>query len=334
MCSKRTGCFVFASLMLVTMACACTAFLLFRATGPSAGCQNPVTGAAQPGISVRRLASGGRQRCYLLHIPPRYDPGQPLPVVFSLHGFASNAEGQARIPKWSQLADRESFIVVYPEGTSFPRRWNAADAFLARDVDDVQFFRDIVADLAQIASIDPERIYVSGISNGGTMSHRIACEAADLVTAIGTVAALPLETPGGCQPSRPVPLIAFHGTADPLVSYDGGTYHAMGLGRLLPAPARGLSYPPIETWIANWAERNGCSVTPEAGPRAGDATCLHYSDCRNGADVVLYTIEDGGHTWPGSAPIPFFGKTSQDVDASAVMWGFFQAHTLHQESEE
>jgi polyhydroxybutyrate depolymerase len=251
-----------------------------------------------------------------------------MPVVFGLHGFASKASGLERVSGWSRIADAENLLVVYLEGTSFPQRWNAADPFLAQDVDDVQFFRDAVADVAQIAKTDPARIYVTGVSNGGGMTHRIACEAADLVAAVGTVAALPFEVPGGCSPARPVALIAFHGTADPLVQYRGGAFHNSRLTSWLDVSRGSLVYPAVEGWIAGWAVRNGCRRAPDVIPGSGKVSSIHYAGCREGADVILYTIHEGGHTWPGSKPIPFLGKTSQDIDASVAMWEFFQAHPL------
>ncbi len=230
---------------------------------------------------------------------------------------------------WNELADREGFVVVYPEGTSLPLRWNATDAFLVESVDDVQFVRDLITNLSGVTTVDPARIYVTGISNGGAMANRIACEAADLVAAIGMVAAVPTELPGGCAPQRPVPVIAFHGTADPLVRYNGGAHHIPVLGQWMNLEAESITYLPVEVWIAGWAERNECSPTPQDIPATGDARGLRYAGCGDDAEVLLYTIEGGGHTWPGGRAIPLVGKTSRDIDASAVMWEFFQAHPMH-----
>jgi polyhydroxybutyrate depolymerase len=264
----------------------------------------------------------------LLYVPPGLDRAQPAPVVVSLHGFASTAKAQEKVPRWQRIADAENLVMVYPEGASFPQRWNAGDAYLADKVDDVQFFRDLVADLAEAVAIDPARVYVTGISNGGAMASRIACEAADLVAAVGTVAAVPSEAPGGCRPSRPVPIMAFHGTADPLVKYEGGTHDVPWLRKVMNVSMEPMSYPPVETWIADWAQRNGCSTAPEVIPARGDVRGIRYSGCNEGAEVVLYTIDGGGHTWPGGRPVPLVGKTSTDIDASAVLWAFFAAHPL------
>jgi polyhydroxybutyrate depolymerase len=133
---------------------------------------------------------------------------------------------------------------------------------------------------------------------------------------------------GGCNPSRPVPAMAFHGTADPLVSYEGGNMQGRALSQgadLTRAPTRFVG---AEEWVTLWAAGNGCDPTPEIIPSQGDARGVRYTGCDQGAGVVLITIEEGGHTWPGGAPIPGVGKTSRDIDATAEMWHFFQAYRL------
>jgi polyhydroxybutyrate depolymerase len=301
---------------------------LYLLVGPSPACGGLRLGALSPGTSARKLLSGGRERCYLLYLPAGLDSTRPVPVVVSLHGFASNAMSQELLAQWNGIADEEGFAVVYPEGTSFPLRWNSGGALFSREVDDVRFLRDVVTDLANVVAVDPARIYVTGMSNGGAMANRIACEAADIVAAAGTVAAVPMEASQPCIPQRTVPLIAFHGTGDPVVKYEGGAHQ-------MPAPARRInvrgvpfSYPPVETWIADWAERDGCSPTPEVIPATGDTRGIRYTGCQGEAEVVLYTIEGGGHTWPGGLAVPYLGKTSRDINASAVMWAFFRAHPM------
>jgi polyhydroxybutyrate depolymerase len=326
MCSRRMRWFFIGGLACLLILCAGAAALIVSALGPAASCRNPANGPAQPSLSARTLVSGGLERCYLLYVPASHDPTQPAPLVVSLHGFAGNAKSQEKHTGWDRIADREGFIVVYPEGTSFPQRWNAADLFSAESVDDVQFFRDMIADVAKAASVDPGRVYVNGISNGGAMAHRIACELADIVTAIGTVAAVPTEPPNGCTPSRPVPMIAFHGTDDPLVNYYGGSFAIPVSRGLLNLSMEPVAYLPVETWIAGWAERNGCNMLPE--PIQGAVGGIRYAGCRDDVEVVLYTVDGGGHTWPGGPPIPLVGKTSTDIDASETMWVFFQAYLL------
>jgi len=299
----------------------------YWATGPSLRCHRPTEGPAEPGWSARIVASGGRDRCYYLYTPPQYDPGQPLPLVFSLHGFMSNPNSHALITKWHKLAKEEGFLLVYPQGTEYPQRWDAGETWGVSDTDDVQFYHDMLADVASLASVDESRIYVNGFSNGGGMTVDLGCKAADTFAAMGTVSAAVVATED-CAPDRPMPAIVFHGTADPIVPYEGGE---MG-GWLLRQAARATNAPPafagVEDWVAYWAESNGCDLTPRPFREQGDARGIHYSECGANAEVILYTIEDGGHSWPGGFPIPGVGKTSRDIDATEEMWKFFQMHTL------
>ena len=294
------------------------------ATGPSLRCERPQRGSVQVGWSARTVVSGGRERCYYLYVPAGYDPARPAPLVVSLHGFLSNPASQAWLSGWHKLADQEGFLVAYPQGTSWPQRWNAGTAGNA-GVDDVQFFRDLLDDLAGAAAVDLSRVYVNGFSNGGGMSVRIACQAADQVAAIGTVAAAVVEF-RDCAPAHPVPVLAFHGTADPIVPYEGGDVRAQPLregAEQTRAPTHLLG---AEQWTARWAEGNGCTPKPESIPPQGDVRGVQYTHCNQGADVILYTIEDGGHTWPGGVPIPIVGKTTRAIDATEEMWRFFQAY--------
>lgn len=271
---------------------------------------------AQLGVVDGSVESGGRVRTYRLYVPTTYDPARPTALVLSLHGFASNPSQQARFSGFDELAEAEGFLAVYPQGTGLPLRWNAGIRGLnaGSTVDDVAFIRDLLDHLAAQFCVDPTRVYATGLSNGGGMSHRLACALADRVAAIGTVAgAYPLPEDDTCQPARPVPVIAFHGTADLIVPYAGN--------RDLAAASE---------WAAAWAARNGCAPTPTDLAPVGSARGMRYSGCSGGAEVHFYTVEGGGHTWPGGPPLPalIIGRTAADVDASRLMWTFFQAHPL------
>jgi polyhydroxybutyrate depolymerase len=222
-----------------------------------------------------------------------------------------------RSHRWHILAETANFVVVYPQGTSFPTRWNAGRFGIAGDdsADDVQFFRDLITDLSRTLCIDPERIFVNGLSNGGGMANRLGCELADRIAAIGGVSGAYSDIPGGCKPSRPVPVIAFHGTADRIVPIDGSP---------------GIGLPPIKDWAAGWAARNGCNAPPATIPAKGEVGGLRYTGCKDSAEVIYYIIETGGHTWPGGPPFPFGigGKVTKDIDATTTMWEFFKAHPL------
>ena len=324
----RRGCGPVGVMAAVTLLCVCSAAgMAYWAVGRSLGCENPVQGPAQPGWSARTVVSGDRERCYHLYVPRGYDPSESVPIVVSMHGFLSNPNSQAVISGWHRLADREGFLVVYPQGTSFPKRWNAGVTWGAAPVDDVQFFRRMLDDLSTVAAVDRSRVYVNGLSNGGGMAVRIACEASDQVAAIGTVAGAVVGF-YDCNPSRPVPAMAFHGTADPVVPYEGGDMR----GHILPWGADLTDAPTYfvgaEEWVAIWATGNGCDATPKVIPPQGDVRGVQYADCDQDAVVTLYSIVEGGHTWPGGAPIPGVGKTSTDIDASEEMWRFFEAYRL------
>jgi polyhydroxybutyrate depolymerase len=270
------------------------------------------------------VISGGHERCYALYVPASYDPERPAPLVVSQHGFSSNPDSQALITGWQKLADREGFLVAYPQGTSWPQRWNAGTEWNA-GTDDVQFYRDMLDDLAGAAAVDPSRIYVNGFSNGGGMAVRIACQAADRVTAIGTVAAAVVDL-SDCDPARPVPVLAFHGTADPLVPYEGGDMSGHPWRKGAEGTGAPTHFVGAEELTAQWAQINGCAPEPEAIPPLGDVRGERYTNCDQGADVILYTVKEGGHTWPGGVPIPVVGKTTEAIDATEEMWRFFQGY--------
>jgi polyhydroxybutyrate depolymerase len=331
MISERRRGLVAALAVLVLLLCLiAVAAGAFWTTGSSLRCAVPAHGPAQPGWSARTLVSNGRVRCYHLYIPPGHDPAQPAPVVVSLHGYVLNPDIQALISGWHKLADREGFVVVvYAQGTSYPRRWNAGDTWGADGVDDVLFFRDLVDDLSALAAVDRSRVYVNGFSNGGGMSVRIGCDAADAVAAIGSVAGAVVNM-AACKPSRPVPAMAFHGTADWVVPYDGGVIRVLPLrygAELTQAPSHFVG---AEAWVATLAGLNGCDPTAEILPPQGDVRGRRYAGCDQDAETILYTIEDGGHQWPGGTTIPGAGKNSKHIDATEEMWRFFQTYRLEQ----
>ncbi|HUU62133.1 MAG TPA: PHB depolymerase family esterase, partial [Acidimicrobiia bacterium] len=258
-----------------------------------------------PGRYDGEVVSGGLLRRFVLVVPESASDRAPLVIVF--HGFMGSPEELEESIGMTALAAEEGFLVVYPEGAGRPRRWRSDP----RQGDgDVAFIRDLVALLGDAVGIDWQRVYTAGMSNGGGMAARLACDASDLVAAAGAVAgAYPT---GDCSPGRPVPVVAFHGTADPIVPYEGW-------GALLPA---------VEDWATGWADRNGCAS--DSGPAAvtADVTRRHWGNCAAGADVVLYTVAGGRHGWPGSGRATGWSGSTDSVDASALLWEFFAAHPL------
>ncbi len=311
------------ALLLASVTC----LFVFLAMNPYTACMGSNPESPRPGTSARSLVSAGLQRCYLLHLPPEYDAGQSLPLIISLPGFTSNPKGQEYLTRWNEVADNEGLLIIYPQGTSSPLRWNSSTAFTDSDVDDVQFIADLIDEVSTIVAVDPLRIYVDGMSNGGSMANRVACELAGKVAAVGVVTGPPVEPPGGCNPERPISLIAFYGTEDPLVAYEGGIVRESFISKLIHRSSPPVSFPSVESYIEAWADRDGCSQMPELIPAQGDASGMRYTDCKNSTEIVFYTIEGGGHAWPGGRPT-FVGKTSRDIHASQVMWEFFKAHPL------
>ena len=277
-------------------------------------------GRLPTGVTRDALTVGSEERSYLLYVPASYDPATPTPLVLSIHGFASWPANQMEVSQWNELADEHGFIVAYPSGTGFPKRWNTSGAAGEGGADDVAFLLDLIDALSQQFSIDPQRVYVNGLSNGGGMSNTLACLQPERIAAIGGVAGAYTEPAGGCNPTRPVPVIAFHGTDDRIVPYAGGA----------AGGPQNFVFPAVPDWAAAWAARNGCDATSEALPAQGEVSGVRYTNCTDGAEVVFYTVDGGGHNWPGGGPLPeaIVGHMTEDIDASAAMWEFFQQHPL------
>jgi polyhydroxybutyrate depolymerase len=265
------------------------------------------------------LESSGEKRAYLLHVPDGYDPSIPAPLVISIHGFAEWPAHQMQISRWNDLADEYGFLVVYPSGTDFPKRWRTTRFGPGDPLIDVAFISALIDRLAAEYTLDPARIYVNGLSNGGGMSFVLSCELSDRIAAFGAVAGAYVYPLEACNPARPVPAILFHGTADPIVPYMGGPSHSFD-----------IPFPVIPEWVAALADRNGCGREPDELPAAGAVSAVRFTGCRDDAEVVFYSIAGGGHTWPGGEPLPEFitGPTSMDIDATRLMWAFFEDHPL------
>ena len=264
------------------------------------------------------LESGGESRRYLLYVPESYDPSAPAPLVISLHGFAQWPAHQSGLTGWKDLADEHGFILVHPSGTGFPKRWRTG--LQGTDPSpDVTFISDLIDKLESEYNIDPGRIYVNGLSNGGGMSALLACKLADRVAAMGSVAGAYTFPWSACESARPVPAMIFHGTADPIVPYGGG----------LAGDAR-FNLPAVPAWVEGLAGHNGCGLPPVEIPAQGEVSGVRYQGCANSAEVVFYTIAGGGHSWPGGGWLPGFlvGHTTHDIDATREMWAFFQQHEL------
>ena len=272
-------------------------------TEPSPGCRGLTASAASSG--PRTLTSGGRTRRFRLILPDPLPEG-PLPLVLNLHGLGETPALQQLLAGMDAPARARGVAVVYPEGVGLS--WNAGTCCgRAGDegVQDVRFLRELVSELGLELCLDRRRVYATGMSNGGMMSYRLACEAGDVFAAIAPVAAV--EVVRSCAPRRPVPVLAFNGTSDPLVPWEGGHFG-------LSAPAESL---------ARWSARDGCGPARPVYAR-GDVRCEAAQACR--ADVLSCRVEGGGHTWPGGMEAFFLGHTTSDLDATATILDFFLDH--------
>jgi polyhydroxybutyrate depolymerase len=268
------------------------------------------------------IVSSGEKREYLLYVPRSYDSTKPTPLVISMHAAMNWPAYQMKISQWNKAADANGFIVVYPAGTGTgPKTWFMSGSRNPSTMPDVRFVSELIDTLERHYNIDSTMIYANGMSNGGGMAFALSCTLSNRIAAIGAVSAAQSLTSSWCGDSTPVPMIAFHGTADPFVPYNGAP-----TGWLNPnAP-----FPNVTTWTADWARRNHCASNPTDSVVAADVTRHEYTNCARNASVVLYTIKGGGHQWPGGKPIPewIVGRLSNNVDATSQMWTFFRQHRL------
>jgi polyhydroxybutyrate depolymerase len=259
-----------------------------------------------PGDHGRTIIVDGRSRVYDVHVPPSYDGSTPVPLVIDFHGFTSNKEEQALVSGMISLSDTEGFIVIHPQGIS--DSWNGGiccGPAVAQNVDDVAFAREIVIATATEASIDVFRVYATGLSNGGAMSHRLGCEAAAIFAAVAPMAfPLPLSPLTLCQPDRPIGVLHFAGLDDTLVPYGGG-----GLAGV-PSAADSFAY---------WRDENGCGMgAPDETVVTGASYCETYTSCDDGVEVGLCSI-DADDVGPFPGHILYF---NQDLVLAEVAWDF------------
>ncbi len=263
----------------------------------------------------------GKTRGFLLHVPKSYRSGQPTPLVISLHGFGEWPAHLMRVSGWNEVADEFGFIVVYPRGSGLPLHWSS-NGLAGEDRkmgEDVQFISELLDELEGKYSIDTNRVYANGLSNGGGMSCLLACRLSGRIAAIGSVSGAYLLPRKEWNAPRRVPMILFHGTEDPLVPFHGGP------SRIFRVP-----FPDVPDWVHWLGTNNGCVADPVRLPHCGKASGVRYAGETNAAEVVFYTLKGGGHTWPGGKKMPAFlvGFTPSDISATRLMWDFFQQHPM------
>lgn len=299
-------------------------------------------------------------RRYVVHTPPSYQRGKPIPVVISIHGGGGNTDATEASTRMIAHSDRSGYLLVYPEGTGKTFRgklhatWNAGKccaSSVKNNIDDIAYFRAVIEDLKSRYSIDAKRIYATGLSNGGMMAYRIACEMSDQIAAIAPVGSQDVtET---CTPKRHVPTINIHGMLDQCVPYGGGPggdCFNKFLHNMIPiVPMRAetstIVFPKVVDAVQTWAIKNGIPTSAKSTEfyRKGKTECSTKKGKTANEEVALCNVADGGHSWPGGHQgnacakpnsrtcrlwLEVVGPMSEELDANEVIWTFFSRHSL------
>ena len=276
-------------------------------------------------ISAQQTINGsmihdGIQRDYILYIPAIYDGNTDVPLILNFHGFGSNANQQLVYGDFRDIADKEGFLLVHPEGTLLNgnQHWNVGSFTIGSTTDDVSFTEALIDELANQYAINLDRVYATGMSNGGYMSFLLACQLSEKIAAVASVTgSMTPETYNACNAQHPTPILQIHGTSDSTVPYNGDTWTRS-----------------IEDVISYWANYNNCETNPttkalaDIDPSDG-STVEHivYIDGDNGLTTEHMKVIGGGHTWPGSAFN--FPGTNYDINASMEIWQFFSRFDIN-----
>ena len=296
-------------------------------TGTPTPSPNTSQSIDQPGDYTFTLQHGGLTRKYRVHVPRSYQPGSPAPLLIAFHGGGGNMDHMASDDNYGLISKSESagFVAVFPNGYSkLPSgnfaTWNAgnccADA-RDRNVDDVGFVRQIISTLNAQLSIDRKRTFATGMSNGGMMAYRLACEMPDTFAAIAAVAGTDNTTQ--CTPKNPISILHIHAQNDDRVLYNGGA------GRKFGDVSKVTDFTSVPSTVSKWAAQNSCSPTPQRTLSTTGAYCDRYANCQGNTSVQLCVTESGGHSWPGGHKTRASEAPSQAISANDVMWAFFTA---------
>lgn len=269
------------------------------------------------------LDINGMDRTFLTHLPVDYNPNNKLPLVVAMHGGTGNAYNLENQSGLSLKSDESNFIVVYPEGVVSNllgiRTWNAGwcCGFASiNNIDDVQFISDLIDHFVENYNVDPLRIYLTGMSNGGYMSYRLACELRNKIAAIAPVSAAMSMV--DCSPQNPMPIIHFHSYLDENVRYEGG----MGIG------ISNHHSPPLDSIFQAWANHNQCQILADTLLSTDQYDLIEWSNCECDATIRYYITRDGGHSWHGGNGTLLGDDPSLFINANDLMWDFFKEHRL------
>jgi polyhydroxybutyrate depolymerase len=273
-------------------------------------------------LQEREFRLDGARRTYRLYVPT--SARRPAPVVIALHRFMEDGALMAKLTGLNEVADREGFVAVYPDGP-----WHRFEAWDSTERDDVALVLAVLEDVAAQVRIDRRRVYLTGASNGGFLTHRLACLRPDVFAAAAPVMALmPRDVATRVPDGAPVPILIIHGTKDRIVREQAE----------LAVPFKKYAVLPMEETVRYWVRRNRSRprpVTieyPDRDPEDGTRVVLHrYPAQEDGAETLFFRVRGGGHTWPGGnerAPGFIVGKTSRDLSASEVIWAFFERQRL------
>ena len=296
----------------------------------AAGALQFLTPPAVAEVFYDSIGTGGRDRYFTLVLPEGAKRGRPMPTVVALHGGLMNGNSMRRIFGLDELAAQDPFVVVYPDAVG--RRWNDGVSGHTESADDVRFMRNLADHLVRKGVADPKRVYLLGVSNGGMMTYRVACQSPGIFAAYAAVIAnMPKDIADECRPGGGTPLIIINSTDDPVNPYEDGDVARWSSGKVLST---------LDT-VDFWQRRNGCEGRSQEKPlpdkdNSDGSTVLarQFAECRTGSPVVLLTVQGGGHLPPGAKvgnrPMlrAMLGRANQDISAADISWKFFKRFPL------
>ncbi|MEZ4903879.1 MAG: PHB depolymerase family esterase [Spirosomataceae bacterium] len=305
-----------------------SALLLVYLTLLVTSCDKPTSANPAPAIELRTegyMMVDGRNRSYLLNLPPNYNESSDFSLVIALHGGGGQASQMESDYLLTEKANTAKFAIVYPEGVQSDgflgvRTWNAGtccDYAIEKNIDDVKFISTLIDELLKkYPKINPKKVYATGMSNGAMLCYRLACELSNKIAAIAPVAGT-LATTQACQPLRPVPILHIHSKLDKKVPYEGGK----GIF--------GYYFPPVEDGLNTWLKNNACNITSKKVTPFEKYTLSKWETCGHDSTIEFYFTNDGGHSWPGGLHNRLAAdEPSTALNANDLIWAFFQQYQL------